>query len=482
MLASITRVPKPLLFIGYVLSVSVLLYFLYQNWAYDDPFITYRYAQNLRQGVGFVYNPGVHVLSTTTPFFALLLALLSFVWNDLPHLAVFIGSLSLAMGGIFLWHLAEVWKTPRVGWAGLLLYPTFSILLSTLGSETPLYLTLCLGAWASYERKNYSLAAACSALAVLTRPDALVVVGILVLDYLMNVRSKSPWIAIAVFLAITMPWFIFSLLYFGSLVPATLFAKQQQASMAGASTSFIAGFIRLLQNLSVSYQYWIEGFLGLVGLLIGVTRFRRVFVFLLWAPLYFGGYAILGVTRYFWYYAPLVPAFVASVGLGLMALGSKFFNARISLGIAMSLLLLLSVFQVDSLLSLSQNLDARLSIYRDIGEWLRSNTSPDADVGTLEVGIIGYYSQRRVIDFAGLIQPDIASQLKPNSTYEDAAIWAVNSYHPDYLVLYDNQMPRLEQNYVGQHCILAQHFPGETYHFKSDLSIYTCSSAKAVSN
>ena len=33
----------------------------------DDAYITYRYARNLADGAGFVYNPGERVLGTTPP-------------------------------------------------------------------------------------------------------------------------------------------------------------------------------------------------------------------------------------------------------------------------------------------------------------------------------------------------------------------------------------------------------------------------------
>ena len=465
----------------YLLLVSGALYILFSRWAYDDPFITFRYAQNLRQGLGFVYNPGEQVQSTTTPLFAILLAVLSYLWDDLPQLAVFIGCVSLAFSGLVLWQLAKLWKTPRAGWAGLVLYPTFSMVLATLGSETPLYLALCLGAWVGYESKKYLLTSVCLALAVLTRSDALVVVGILAIDYLVNVRSAIPWSALLLFFALTAPWLIFSSTYFGSWVPATLFAKQQQAIMSGENYSFVSGFILQLQNFSALYQYWLEGLLGLGGVLFVAIHFRRALVFLLWAPLYFLAYANLGVTRYFWYYAPLAPAFIAAVGLGLTALGSKFF-AKVALGFTVGLMFLLSFAQLNDLVKLSQNPDTRIAIYHDIGQWLQSNTLSDASVGALEVGMIGYYAQRRMIDFAGLLQPDIAMQLKPNATYEDAALWAVDHYHPDYLVLYDKTMPRLEQDYVTQHCVPVQHYSKEDYQFWASLSIYACSPTSRNTN
>ena len=45
--------------------------------AFDNAFITYRYADNLRSGLGLVYNPGEWVLGTTAPLYAVLLAVLS---------------------------------------------------------------------------------------------------------------------------------------------------------------------------------------------------------------------------------------------------------------------------------------------------------------------------------------------------------------------------------------------------------------------
>src|SRR5687768_8996504 len=64
-----------------------LIWSLATRMAYDDPFITYRYAMNLRDGLGFVYNPGERILSTTTPLYTLILATLGGVWQDLSTLS-----------------------------------------------------------------------------------------------------------------------------------------------------------------------------------------------------------------------------------------------------------------------------------------------------------------------------------------------------------------------------------------------------------
>ena len=84
------HVRKIALAILYLLLTTGILSILFSLWAYDDPFITYRYANNLSRGLGLVYNPGERLFSTTTPLFALLLAILSPILPDLHGLAIFI--------------------------------------------------------------------------------------------------------------------------------------------------------------------------------------------------------------------------------------------------------------------------------------------------------------------------------------------------------------------------------------------------------
>jgi hypothetical protein len=96
--------------------------------------------------------------------------------------------------------------------------------------------------------------------------------------------------------------------------------------------------------------------------------------------------------------------------------------------------------------------DERIPAYYQVGDWLRKNTPQNASVAALEVGAIGYYSRRPMIDFAGLIQPDVARQLTRDTTYEDAAIYAAERYHPDYVVLLQDSFPRLREGYVARFC------------------------------
>ena len=100
--------------------------------------------------------------------------------------------------------------------------------------------------------------------------------------------------------------------------------------------------------------------------------------------------------------------------------------------------------EMASVRTIGQHPDARLGIYQEVGEWLFTNTPADASVGTLEVGIIGYYAQRPMIDFAGLLQPDVVQVFRPDATYDDTAQWAIEHHRPDYLVLQVGVLPRVD--------------------------------------
>jgi hypothetical protein len=298
------------------------------------------------------------------------------------------------------------------------------------------------------------------------------------LDYVIRIRRPIPWLSIGLFLGLTVPWFLFAGGYYGSPFPATLAAKQHQGSIA-ISQKFGPGFFTIVRGYTTRIQYWFLAGLAGAGLIWLMRSARPWALLLAWTVAYFAAYSVLGVSRYYWYYAPLVPGFLVMAGLGVEALAVA--RLQLSAGVkrmapfVLSLILGgLAVIQSGEAWRLSQRLDSRINIYRAVGEWLRANTPPEAAVGTLEVGIIGYYSKRPMVDFAGLLQPDIAQQLTPETTYQDAARWALRAYHPDYLVLNPAWFPDLMLSEVPEHCALRHNFPGPDYGSAGDIDVYEC--------
>jgi hypothetical protein len=454
------------------------------HWVYDDPFITYRYAQNLANGYGFVYNPNQPTLSTTTPLFTLLLATISPLWDDIPNLAKLIGAISLAVGGLLIWDLARTWKAPTVGWIGLFLYPIFPLLLLTLGSEEPLYLALCLAAFALYAHKRYDLSLTFVALAALTRPDGLLLAPLLAFDYLLKKRGLIPWKGGSVFLGLNLAWLIFAWAYFGSPIPTTLLAKHRQGMLA-ISQSFPERFLPLFS----SYVGWAAFLLAILGVIFAVWRSRQWTLLIIWAGLYFASYSILGVSGYHWYYGPLEAVLIVAIGLGICAANSSLdwafrhgshpedWKNNLRYAIIALLLMPILVKQALGMRDFLSQIDLRYPVYRAAGEWLASNTPDDIQVGAFETGIIGYYAGRSMVDFAGLLQPEIAARLGPDATYAGVASWAAEHYRPEYLVLQKDKFPELERGYIAENCQPVEHFPITSHTQMPTINIYACNKA-----
>jgi hypothetical protein len=486
-------IPKPAsaawYYFAYWLVVTTALFAIFRNWAYDDPFITYRYAQNLAQGMGFTYNPGERILSTTTPLFALLLAIPATIYPNIPQVANLVSAASIALGGLLIWDLGRTLSAPIAAWAGLLLYPTFFILAMTTGSETPLYLAFCLGAFAAFARQKYALSAGACALALLTRPDGALVPIILALAYLPELGKRPiPWRAALIFLAIAIPWYLFSWAYFGSPIPATLAAKQEQARLANGVT-FTPGFLNVLKWFQASLVYWIEAVLALGGAIWTAIKYRRWWPFLFWPAIYFLAYHLLQVSTYYWYYVPLAPPLLVACGLGVegLAKGITTLASRRGRGssgsiapaqwlpwAAVGFLFILAGMQFTDLWNIHLNPDRRIQVYWQAGEWLAENTPQDATVATLEVGMIGYYAQRYMIDFAGLLQPEVADQLSASQNYDRLAAQVSAQYQPDFLVVRKGSSPELENTYIASQCQEANQIQGNSFGYSGDILIYDC--------
>jgi len=482
---TLTKYRTQLLFLLYLTIVSFAIYKVIENWGYDDPYITYKYAANISEGLGFVYNPGEKVLSTTTPLLAILLSLFAKFGLDIPKAANLISALSLSTGAIFIWSLSNSIKTPYVGWVSLFLYPFFPLLLSTSGSETSLYLLFCIGALAYYEKGNHSMTAIFAAFATLTRPDGIIIPFVLLIDYfIIKKNNKIPLKAIGLYSIILFPWIIFAFAYFGSPIPTTLATKQHQGLME-MSQKFFPGFLDLLKQYSSYWQYIYSSVLFLIGLIYTFFRSKRWWVFFSWTFIYLISYTFLGVSRYFWYYAPLVPGFVVGIGLGIEAIFNnniRFDREKININKKKILYIFVSIifispiifYFINSSISLQKNRDKRLDIYKTVGIWINQNTPTDSKIGVLEVGIIGFYAKRTMIDFAGLLYPNVTDFIRENIDYQDVGIWTLEQYNPDFIILQSGLFLKIENAFASKNCDCIKIFPGEKYNYDFNLKIFSC--------
>lgn len=385
----------------------------------DDPYITYRYAQNLVNGTGFVFNAGERVLSTTTPLYALLLAVLGLSGLPIPALGYWLSVVALGLCAYFVYRIADLFDFGVggvVAGAALLVVPA---LLMTFGLETNFYLALATGALFYYFVRSYTLAFVWLALLTLTRNDAAVLVGILAAHYFYVNRARvldwknaardmvllKPFIA---YTAILLPWLFFATLYFGSPFPFTLAAKIAQAQ-SGLWDPFGVGFVKWVGDNIV----WLapQFAFALVTVVWAARRRSRLLLVGAWAVAHIVAYSLLGVAFYPWYVASLFPALCLFAGVGVEWV-AKWVNARVGVKrIAFGVVLLVSALAF-LILELRAAVDAgmlkpspKVEAYEQAAHWIAQNAPADARVDVLEVGVIGYFDAHPTYDFVGLVDP-----------------------------------------------------------------------------
>jgi hypothetical protein len=46
-------------------------------------------------------------------------------------------------------------------------------------------------------------------------------------------------------------------------------------------------------------------------------------------------------------------------------------------------------------------------VHIQAARWINANAAPNAIIATHDIGIIGYYTQRQIVDLAGIVTPEI---------------------------------------------------------------------------
>ncbi len=383
--------------------------------------------------------------------------------------------LATAVIGMALWQQLWPQQRSAAWAAGLTLALTWQLVWTAVsGMETPLFIALALlilwlyaklmqapsPSWALVALPGFS-----AGLLVLTRPEGLVLLVLMAMGWLLGGNGAREQIAInedagprqqeseaartrnhqsamrnllvtAVFLLATLlpliPYFLFNYQTSGTLWPNTLYAKQAEYA-AELARPFAA---RLAQLLYFSMGGAAEGWRGMSGaqllLLPGLLwagwlalradwRARRLLFTLplLWA----GGHIFLYAWRlpvtyqHGRYLLAALPIWLlyglAGWGIMLRMLPKNSRLARIAPLAARLVFTLLLLFYL--LLGATAYATDVAFIEGEMvatAHWLAQNTDPDDLIAAHDIGAIGYFAQRPLLDLAGLISPEIIPLLQ----------------------------------------------------------------------
>jgi arabinofuranosyltransferase len=217
----------------------------------DDAFITFRYSQHLVEGYGPVWNIDQRVEGYTNFLWMLMMAVpIAFGMDPvLPSIVISLGSLALS-----LWFLFDISRRqtedPAKGfWAWLPLVFSHTLLIfATSGMETAFngfLWTLVLWQLQPLLRGNripgpkslWLLGFTC-ALAVMSRPEGALLVAACAIAVWMwlKIARHGIWVRLwhfcAAVLLVLLPWLIWKMAFYGSLLPNTFYVKTGSGTWA----------------------------------------------------------------------------------------------------------------------------------------------------------------------------------------------------------------------------------------------------------
>lgn len=303
----------------------------------DDAYITFRYARNILAGSGFVFNPGEHVLGTTTPLYTLLLVLAGSVTGgagaNFPLLALALNAVFDALTCVFLYRIAKSlgYSVAGLFCAAAWAIAPFSVTFAIGGMETSFFILLLVSCLYFYLNSRYRMAFLLGGFAFLVRPDVLIFLALIGADRAWRAYStgeiKSFLKEVGLLVLPVIPWLVFAWIYFGTPIPHSVIAKT-----VAYHISPDAALIRLLQHYAT--PFYDQGVLGVAGIALGMILYpslailgtlrlirvnRKSWIIGAYPLAYFLVFAAANPLLFRWYLAPPLPAYFLVIFAGASA-------------------------------------------------------------------------------------------------------------------------------------------------------------------
>jgi hypothetical protein len=396
----------------------------------DDAYIYFRHARNFADGLGWTYNPGhAGVDAATSPLYVLILAAFAKLGVDLVRAGdlLFVGGMTLCActTHAFLARLRHWWA----GAAAALLMVASPYLGITRGVESAVFLAAVAIALYLWVAKHDVALGIALALVVLARPDGVILVP-LVIGAKWIVDRRAPIRTMVAGAAVAVAWTVFALLVVKHVFADTLAAKIAQGkSGLWFGLDYFGGLKDIPKQLG--HVDGIAMGLAVVGIVVVAVWFRdlrwTLGVLLVFTLVQMTVYTVLGVPPYRWYYA--LPMYCAAVFAGVTLEGIGTVSSRWWRPLAVLPVVAVVVLVAVGVSKAPTSLVPPRSQYAAAARWINEHTPRDATVAATEIGILGYHTDRTVIDYLGLTEKSAIAPLERGDM-----TWWVNHLAPDYWV------------------------------------------------
>lgn len=402
----------------------------------DDAFISFRYADNLVSGHGLVWNAGERIEGYTNFLWTLLMAVPLALKLDPVPVSFIVGLILFACSLIMTYRCANLICDSKWGCvvAVVLLGTNYTFSsFATGGLETQLqaflFITctyLVVRAWNEnrWTPRILLTLSLCTSAAVLTRPEAVMLLVVLypvTLYYVMNEKAlRSKRLArVSILLlpsaAIIGSWVLWKIHYYGDILPNPYYVKVGSIHSWRRGTHYLYSFL---------VSYWLFPFP-----FIAVAMIRRItgkinntiILFMLILTLW--TFYLIGVSGGFMEYRHLVPVLplimLSVVWLIYNAIRNRTVQAVLVITVLAGSLFHALTFEnsrirwgITPISLLDAQIDAYDQDWDEVGRALGRvfDHSPDIMIATTASGAIPFYSRLRTVDMLGLNDRTVARQ------------------------------------------------------------------------
>lgn len=448
----------------------------------DDAWIHQVYARNLVRHAEWAFEPGQPSAGSTSPLWVATLAvgylarLTPLFWSYL------VGGLVLVATGWLgaRWLSARLPSASGLAWTAAAVIPlewhlTWAALsgMETLGLGALALLTCSLN---ERRRAPETVIGLLIGAGVWLRPEALLLLVVPIGSVLLD-RSRPATALVRLLAGAALPvggYLAFQKALSGQWWPNTFYAKQAEY----ASLRSIPLVERFLAQLGVPGAWLGQPGLASGGPLVGVllvllpglaifvvraARQRRwpALLPLGWVLLHLSSYAVrLPVTYQHGRYAmPVIPVLIVLALQGMLGWVDWASRQRarwvLSRAWAAAAGLVCLAFWLQGARAYGRDVAIIESEMVDTAEWLGQHTSDEALIAAHDIGAIGYFAQRPLLDLAGLVSPEVIPFIR-----DQAALAAyLDRNQADYLVTFPDWYPELVQGRPVVYASSAEYSP-----------------------
>ncbi len=455
-------------------ALLVAAYALLAGWGFplDDSWIHQTFARNLAIYGEWSFIPGTPSAASTSPLYTALLSigyafgLPYMLWTH--FLGVMALSLAAIVGSRMAWRVSHSQKE-RTAWvAGLALLLTWHhIWAAASGMETMLFASLTLLliwlAWRELDANRRQITRSwlmrgavfgvVTALAGLARPEGVALGGLVALLLLIvrpqgSLRGVLVWgLGAALGFGLLMsPYLWLNLTITGGLLPNTAAAKFEQHRVLLELPYLVRGGRLLAAILTGGQLLLVPGMLVYAVMVVQRENSGKAAFYLLpllWALLLIGLYAarLPAAYQHGRYVIPALPALVFAGAMGLVWLveWARYRPLRRVLvrTLAGSAVVAFLGFVVLGATAYRQDVTLINNEMVDSAHWINENLPDEALLAIHDIGAVGYFAPRELVDIAGLVSPEITPIVD-----EPDALWALmQERDTDYLMAFPDQIP-----------------------------------------